>query len=70
MTLFISMPGDFIWLIIFVDIIWIYTIIKVATAKFYYPGQKWAWLFGVIFLHILGVLLYWFVGKRYRQTGS
>lgn len=69
-NLLLSMPGGSEWLIVLVGlaflIFWIYTIVDVARNKFSDDTTKIVWLLVVIFLGLLGSLLYWIFGRSNR----
>ena len=69
-NLLLSMPGGSEWLIALVGlaflIFWIYTIVDVARNKFSDDTTKIVWLLVVIFLGLLGSLIYWIFGRSNR----
>lgn len=69
-TLLISMPGGMEWLIVLLGLalfgLWIYTMVEIITSKFQDHSNKTLWLVLVIFLGLLGTLIYWIVGRQNR----
>lgn len=53
-----------IGLAIFLFIFWILMIIDCATRKFKDNMDKVVWMIVIVFLHILGAIIYYFVVKR------
>ena len=53
-----------IGLVIFLFIFWILMIVDAATRKFKSDTDKVVWILIIVFLHIIGALIYYFVIKR------
>ena len=53
-----------IGIIIFLFIFWILMIIDAATRKFKNETEKIVWILIIIFLQILGAIIYYFIIKR------
>ncbi|MFH1500508.1 MAG: PLDc N-terminal domain-containing protein [archaeon] len=51
-------------LVVLVTAFWIWMIVDAATRKFKTDGEKIAWVIIVVFLHLLGALIYYFVVKN------
>ncbi len=49
-------------------IFWIWMIIDVIQNKGLTDGEKIGWVLAVIFLHIIGALLYFFIGRPKGNT--
>lgn len=45
-------------------VFWIFMIIDCATRKFKQDSEKIVWIIVLVFLHVLGALIYYFVIKR------
>ena len=71
-TLAFGLGGPFDLLILFTviflvclpTVFWIVEIVDVARRSFYEPNNKIIWILVVIFLHFIGALVYYFVGKK------
>jgi len=66
-TLLLSMPGGTEWLLIifvfFCVYYWIRTLIDIANTKFEDPANKIVWFLMVLFLYVVGALIYNWIGK-------
>ena len=47
---------------------WIWMLVSAIQNKGLSEGEKVAWVLGVVFLHMLGAILYFFVGRSKRRT--
>jgi hypothetical protein len=75
MTLLISMPGAFEWLIIvgvisIVFILPIWALIDIIRSQFNEPNNKITWVIVVILLPFLGSILYLTIGKGQKRSIS
>jgi hypothetical protein len=75
MTLLISMPGAFEWLIILgvisiVFILPIWALIDIIRSQFNDPNNKIIWVIVVILLPFLGSILYLTIGKGQKRSIS
>jgi hypothetical protein len=62
--LFFAMIFGIIALLAFV--FWIWMLIDAIQNKGLTDGEKIGWVLAVVFLHIIGALLYFFIGRRKR----
>ena len=46
------------------SVFWVIEIVDVVRRQFAEPGLKIVWVLVVVLLHVLGALIYYFVGKR------
>ena len=65
--LFIFVAMLVVAVIIFCFIFWILMIVDAAKRDFKTDGEKIAWVIIVVFLHILGALIYYFAVKRQNK---
>lgn len=68
------MPGASEWLFVLVFglaflIFWIKAIIEIANSQFTDGTSKIVWLLIVIFLGVIGLLLYYLIGRKNRVIG-
>jgi hypothetical protein len=49
-------------------VFWIWMLIDAIQNKGLTDGEKVAWVLVVVFLHIIGALLYFFIGRSKRNT--
>ena len=63
--LFFILAGAVIGLLIF--IFWIWMLIHAITNKGLSDGEKIVWVLVVIFLHFIGAIIYFFLGKPRGQ---
>ena len=49
-------------------VFWIWMIIDAIQNKGLTDGEKVGWVLAVVFLHFLGALLYFFIGRPKRKT--
>jgi NADH:ubiquinone oxidoreductase subunit 6 (subunit J) len=59
-VLMLALVGVIIWLFIF----WIMMVVDAATRKFKSDADKIIWVLIIIFLQILGAIIYYFVIKK------
>jgi glucan phosphoethanolaminetransferase (alkaline phosphatase superfamily) len=65
-TLFLILFMGAIGLLIFA--FWIWMIVDAIQNKGLTDGEKVCWVLAVVFLHILGAILYFFIGHPKRHT--
>jgi hypothetical protein len=65
-TLFLILLVGTIGLLVFA--FWIWMIVDAIQNKGLTDGEKVCWVLAVVFLHILGALLYFFIGRPNRNT--
>ncbi|MBA2396248.1 MAG: PLDc N-terminal domain-containing protein [Ktedonobacteraceae bacterium] len=53
--------------IIAVTIFWIWMLVDCATNKRISSSQKLLWILAIVFTHLLGAILYFFLGRSARQ---
>lgn len=53
---------------LFVVLIWIWAIVDILRSRFDSDTTKLIWIILVIFLPLLGTILYWIVGRGQRQA--
>jgi Phospholipase_D-nuclease N-terminal len=61
--LFILVP-----LAIVATILWIWMLVSAIQNKGLTDGEKVAWVLVIVFLHLLGAILYFFIGHPKRRT--
>jgi hypothetical protein len=49
-------------------IFWIWMLIDAIQNKGLTDGEKIGWVLAIVFLHIIGALLYYFIGRSKRHT--
>ena len=55
-------------LILFLMVFWIWMLVSAIQNKGLTDGEKTGWVLGIVFFHILGSLLYFFIGWPRRIT--
>jgi membrane protein implicated in regulation of membrane protease activity len=55
-------------LILFLMVFWIWMLVSAIQNKGLTDGEKTGWVLGIVFFHILGSLLYFFIGRPRRKT--
>ncbi len=55
-------------LILFLLIFWIWMLVSAIQNKGLTDGEKTGWVLGIVFFHLLGSLLYFFIGRPRRKT--
>jgi len=55
-------------LILFLMVFWIWMLVSAIQNKGLTDGEKTGWVLGIVFFHILGSLLYFFIGRPRRRT--
>ena len=55
-------------LIAFLMVFWIWMLVSAIQNKGLTDGEKTGWVLGIVFFHILGSLLYFFIGRPRRKT--
>jgi hypothetical protein len=65
-TLFLILLVGTIGLLVFA--FWIWMIVDAIQNKGLTDGEKVCWVLAVVFLHILGAILYFFIGRPKRHT--
>ena len=55
-------------LIIFLMVFWIWMLVSAIQNKGLTDGEKTGWVLGIVFFHLLGSLLYFFIGRPRRKT--
>ncbi|MBX6379411.1 phospholipase D-like protein [Thermoflavifilum aggregans] len=53
---------------LFLLLIWIWTLVDILRSRFDSDTTKLIWVIVIIFLPVLGVILYWIVGREQRQS--
>jgi hypothetical protein len=66
----ISVPAGSELIILAIFAIWIAAIIDVARSRFDSSSTKIVWLLVVIFLGVLGAIIYYFAGRQSRIKAS
>jgi hypothetical protein len=49
-------------------VFWIWMLVSAIQNKGLTDGEKTGWVLGIVFFHILGSLLYFFIGRPRRKT--
>jgi hypothetical protein len=52
---------------LFLTVFWICMLVSAIQNKGLTDGEKTGWVLGIVFLHILGSLLYFFIGRPKRK---
>jgi hypothetical protein len=65
-SLFFMVLCGIIALLVFV--FWIWMLIDAIQNKGLTDGEKIGWVLAIVFLHIIGALLYYFIGRSKRHT--
>ena len=55
-------------LILFLMVFWIWMLVSAIQNKGLTDGEKTGWVLGIVFFHLLGSLLYFFIGRPRRKT--
>jgi Phospholipase_D-nuclease N-terminal len=55
-------------LILFLLFFWIWMLVSAIQNKGLTDGEKTGWVLGIVFFHLLGSLLYFFIGRPRRRT--
>ncbi len=55
-------------LILFLLFFWIWMLVSAIQNKGLTDGEKIGWVLGIVFFHLLGSLLYFFIGRPRRKT--
>ena len=55
-------------LIAFLMVFWIWMLVSAIQNKGLTDGEKTGWGLGIVFFHLLGSLLYFFIGRPRRKT--
>ncbi len=55
-------------LVLFLMVFWIWMLVSAIQNKGLTDGEKTGWVLGIVFFHILGSLLYFFIGRQRRKT--
>jgi len=55
-------------LILFLLVFWIWMLVSAIQNKGLTDGEKTGWVLGIVFFHLLGSLLYFFIGRPRRRT--
>ena len=55
-------------LVLFLMVFWIWMLVSAIQNKGLTDGEKTGWVLGIVFFHILGSLLYFFIGRPRRKT--
>ncbi|QOR75955.1 MAG: PLDc_N domain-containing protein [Thermoflavifilum sp.] len=53
---------------LFVLVVWIWAIVDILRSRFDSDTTKLIWILLVVFLPLLGTLLYWIIGRGQRQS--
>lgn len=54
--------------LLFLMFFWIWMLVSAIQNKGLTDGEKTGWVLGIVFFHILGSLLYFFIGRPRRKT--
>ncbi|MBL0358706.1 MAG: PLDc N-terminal domain-containing protein [Chitinophagaceae bacterium] len=69
-AILLGMPGSAEWIFMLFGlaylVFWIKTIVEIATAKFNDDSSKLVWLLVVILLGLIGMVLYYIIGRKKR----
>lgn len=52
---------------LFLAVFWIWMLVSAIQNRGLSDGEKTGWVLGIVFLHILGSLLYFFIGRPKRK---
>ncbi len=52
---------------LFLTVFWIWMLVSAIQNKGLTDGEKTGWVLGIVFLHFLGSLLYFFIGRPKRR---
>ena len=55
-------------LLLFLLVFWIWMLVSAIQNKGLTDGEKTGWVLGIVFFHLLGSLLYFFIGRPRRKT--
>jgi len=55
-------------LLLFLMVFWIWMLVSAIQNKGLTDGEKTGWVLGIVFFHLLGSLLYFFIGRPRRKT--
>jgi hypothetical protein len=55
-------------LILFLLVFWIWMLVSAIQNKGLTDGEKTGWVLGIVFFHLLGSLLYFFIGRPRRKA--
>ena len=55
-------------LLLFLLFFWIWMLVSAIQNKGLTDGEKTGWVLGIVFFHLLGSLLYFFIGRPRRKT--
>ena len=55
-------------LILFLIVFWIWMLVSAIQNKGLTDGEKTGWVLGIVFFHLLGSLLYFFIGRPSRKN--
>ena len=55
-------------LLLFLFFFWIWMLVSAIQNKGLTDGEKTGWVLGIVFFHLLGSLLYFFIGRPRRKT--
>jgi hypothetical protein len=58
LVLFLVVP-----LVLFLMVFWIWMLVSAIQNKGLTDGEKTGWVLGIVFFHLLGSLLYFFIGR-------
>jgi hypothetical protein len=61
-----ELAGGFIFLIIILEVFWLWMMFDVLTAKMD-GGNKLLWALVVFFFNLLGAVLYFFIGRKQKK---
>ncbi|SFV34944.1 PLDc N-terminal domain-containing protein [Thermoflavifilum thermophilum] len=53
---------------LFLLLIWIWTLVDILRSRFDSDTTKLIWVIVIILLPVLGMILYWIVGREQRQS--
>jgi hypothetical protein len=53
---------------LFLTVFWIWMLVSAIQNRGLTDGEKTGWVLGIVFLHFLGSLLYFFIGRPKRRT--
>ena len=54
-------------LVLFLLVFWIWMLVSAIQNKGLTDGEKTGWVLGIVFFHLLGSLLYFFIGRPRRK---
>ena len=52
---------------LFLAVFWIWMLVSAIQNRGLSDGEKTGWVLGIVFLHVLGSLLYFFIGRPKRK---